>query len=141
MAAFTTLDWVVIAAYFMLLVGLVVWSTRRRQNSSADYFLAGRHLGWFVVGASIFASNVGSEHIVGLAGTGARSGVVLGHFELHSWLILLLGPAGYGPAWVGHYFFERNRPATFRYPLYSLLCDWIMVKDMLTGRVPLTGED
>ena len=56
-----------------------------------DYFLAGRHLGWVVVGASIFASNIGSEHLVGLAGSGATSGVALAHYELHAWCLLVLG--------------------------------------------------
>jgi len=52
------------------------------------------------------------------------------------WMLLLLLPViGYGFAWVGHYFFEHNRPATFTYPLYSFLGDWVMFKDMLTGRI------
>lgn len=52
------------------------------------------------------------------------------------WLWLLGMPlVGYGFAWVGHFFFEHNRPATFRYPLYSLLGDWVMFKDMLIGRI------
>ncbi len=54
----------------------------------------------------------------------------------HAWLALLLVPfLGYGFAWIGHFFFEHNRPATFSYPLYSLLGDWVMFKDMLTGKV------
>jgi hypothetical protein len=52
------------------------------------------------------------------------------------WLWLLALPViGYGFAWVGHFAFERNRPATFQYPLYSLMGDWVMLKDMLTGRI------
>lgn len=51
-----------------------------------------------------------------------------------SWLIAL-PLAGYGFAWVGHFFFEKNRPATFKYPLYSFLGDWVMLKDALTGRI------
>lgn len=52
------------------------------------------------------------------------------------WRYLLLLPViGYGFAWVGHFFFEKNRPATFQYPLYSLLGDWVMFRDMLTGRI------
>jgi hypothetical protein len=50
------------------------------------------------------------------------------------WL-LLLPVIGYGFAWIGHFFFEHNRPATFKYPLYSLMGDWVMLKDMLTGRI------
>jgi hypothetical protein len=52
------------------------------------------------------------------------------------WLWLLAMPlAGYGFAWIGHFVFEKNRPATFQYPLYSFLGDWVMFKDMLTGRI------
>ncbi|HEY0589555.1 MAG TPA: DUF962 domain-containing protein [Pseudoduganella sp.] len=50
-------------------------------------------------------------------------------------LLWLLPVVGYGFAWVGHFFFEHNRPATFKYPLFSLLGDWVMFRDMLTGRV------
>ena len=53
-----------------------------------------------------------------------------------NWLWLLAVPlAGYGFAWVGHFFFEHNKPATFRYPLYSLMGDWVMLKDAFTGRI------
>ena len=50
-------------------------------------------------------------------------------------LLWLLPVVGYGFAWVGHFFFEHNRPATFKYPLFSLMGDWVMFRDMLTGRV------
>jgi len=86
-----TLDWIVIALYFAALIGIAVWVIRQKQRNTEDYFLAGRNVGWFIVGASIFASNIGSEHIVGLAGTGAKSGMPLAHFELHAWIVLLLG--------------------------------------------------
>jgi len=87
----TALDWVAVGAYFALLLGLTWWSIRRNRDTIDDYFLAGRHLGWLVVGASIFASNIGSEHVVGLAGSGATSGVALAHYELHAWCLLVLG--------------------------------------------------
>lgn len=83
------LDWIVIAAYFAVIVG-IVWRSSRRMSNTADYFLAGRHVGWFVVGASLFASNIGSEHIVGLAGNGASSGMAMAHWELHAWIMILL---------------------------------------------------
>ena len=70
----TPADWFILAAYFALLVGITAWSLRRSRETAADYFLADRDLGWVVVGASIFASNIGSEHLVGLAGAGATSG-------------------------------------------------------------------
>ena len=53
------------------------------------------------------------------------------------WLLLLAPVCGYGFAWVGHFFFEKNRPATFTYPVYSLMGDWVMFKDILTGKIPL----
>src|SRR5436853_5685843 len=83
-------DLVVIAGYFLILLGIGYWAARREKNVSADYFLASRDVGWFAVGASLFASNIGSEHLVGLAGTGAASGLAVGHFEWLACLILLL---------------------------------------------------
>jgi SSS family solute:Na+ symporter len=87
----TALDWIVIALYFALLLGFTWWSILKGRETADDYFLAGRSLGWVVVGASIFASNIGSEHLVGLAGAGATSGVALAHYELHAWCLLVLG--------------------------------------------------
>lgn len=84
-------DWIFIVLYLAVIAGISVWSIKKSKDSPSDYFLANRNLGWFVIGASILASNVGSEHIVGLAGTAAQSGLVMGHYELHSWIILLLG--------------------------------------------------
>ena len=84
------LDWAVIGLYFIGLVIIVKWSAKE-QKTTADYFLAGRHASWLVVGASLFASNIGSEHIVGLAGNGASSGMAMAHWELHAWIMILLG--------------------------------------------------
>jgi SSS family solute:Na+ symporter len=88
---FVTLDWIVIALYFLLLLGIAAWVIMQKQNTSEDYFLAGRNMGWFVVGASIFASNIGSEHVVGLAGSGAGDKFPLLIYELHAWVVVLLG--------------------------------------------------
>jgi len=84
------IDWLVITVYFAALV-VVVWWSSRKQNTSEDYFLAGRNIGWFAVGASLFASNIGSEHIVGLAGQGTTSGMAMAHWELHAWVMIMLG--------------------------------------------------
>ena len=94
------LDWVVIAAYFGLLLGITGWVIRQGKDTANDYFLAGRNLGWFLVGASIFASNIGSEHLVGLAGSGCTNGVAMAHYELHAWCLLVL-------AWVLMPFYAR----------------------------------
>src|SRR3978361_711985 len=75
------LDFAVIGSYFLVLLWISVWAARREKVLSSDYFLAGRDVGWLAVGASLFASNIGSEHLVGLAGTGAASGLAVGHFE------------------------------------------------------------
>jgi len=99
------LDWLIILAYFALLLGLTWWVIRRNRDTTDDYFLAGRNLGWLIVGASIFASNIGSEHLVGLAGSGAVSGVALAHYELHAWCLLVL-------AWVFVPFYMRSRVYT-----------------------------
>jgi SSS family solute:Na+ symporter len=85
-----TLDWLVIALYLGGLV-FIVWRSSRHQDTSTDYFLAGRNVGWFAIGASIFASNIGSEHVVGLAGQGAATGMAMAHWEMHAWITLMLG--------------------------------------------------
>ena len=91
MVELSTLDWLVLAGFFILLLGVVGMSMRQKEEDTADYFLAGRNASWLVIGASIFASNIGSEHLVGLSGSGAQSGMALAHWELQSWIILLLG--------------------------------------------------
>src|SRR6195256_4903904 len=92
MSNLSTIDILVIAAYFLVLLGIGYWAARREKNVSSDYFLAGRDVGWLAVGASLFASNIGSEHLVGLAGSGAASGLAVGHFEwIACFMLLLLG--------------------------------------------------
>lgn len=86
------LDWLVILIYFVT-VFAVAYAVTRRESTRATaegYFLGGRDSGWFVIGASLFASNIGAEHLVGLAGTAAASGVAVGQFEILASLILLL---------------------------------------------------
>ncbi len=91
MQGFETLDWIVIGIYFALIAALAAWVMTRKQQTTEDYFLAGRNMGWFVVGASIFASNIGSEHVVGLAGAGAGGKIPMLIYELHAWLVITLG--------------------------------------------------
>lgn len=87
----TNLDWTILGLFFLGLIGIIVWVLMKRDKDTSDYFLAGRDATWIAIGASIFASNIGSEHLVGLAGTGAESGMAFAHWEMHGWLILLLG--------------------------------------------------
>ncbi len=99
------IDWIIVLLYFCVIAGVSWWTMRSKKDSAEDYFLAGRHLGWFVIGASIFASNIGSEHLVGLAGSGATDGVALAHYELHAWCLLVLG-------WVMVPFYMRSKVFT-----------------------------
>jgi SSS family solute:Na+ symporter len=101
MNALDTLDWIVISIYFAILFGVAIWVIRQKTESTEDFFLAGRNIGWFVIGSSIFASNIGSEHVVGLAGTGAAGKFPLIIYELHAWLVLMLG-------WVFLPFYARS---------------------------------
>ena len=99
-------DWAIILFYFAIIAAISVWAVKKKSKTSAeDYFLAGRHLSWFIIGASIFASNIGSEHLVGLAGSGATDGVALAHYELHAWCLLVLG-------WIMVPFYMRSRVFT-----------------------------
>ena len=84
-----------------LLFGLAWWVILKARDTADDYFLAGRNLGWYIIGASIFASNIGSEHIVGLAGSGCTDGVAMAHYELQAWCLLVL-------AWVMVPFYTRS---------------------------------
>lgn len=104
MALLSTLDWLVVGFYFLILLAVVVAVTRRNKTA-ADYFLAGRNVGFFAIGGSIFASNIGSEHIVGLAGQGASTGMAMAHYELHAWIVVLL-------AWVFVPFYYNSKVFT-----------------------------
>jgi solute:Na+ symporter, SSS family len=86
-----TIDWIVLGLFCLGLVAIIVWVTRKKDQTSTDYFLAGRDATWLAIGSSIFASNIGSEHLVGLAGAGASSGMAMAHWEMHGWIILILG--------------------------------------------------
>jgi SSS family solute:Na+ symporter len=89
--SFGALDWAVVALYFVANTGICIWAAMQKGKNTADYFLASRSAGWFLIGSSIFASNIGAEHLIGLAGSGAGSGMAFAHWELHSWLVLVLG--------------------------------------------------
>ena len=116
------LDWAVIAAYFGALAWLS-WSViRKNEDTATDYFLAGRNLSWWIVGSSIFASNIGSEHLVGLAGSGATDGVAMAHYELHAWCLLVLG-------WVLVPFYMRSKVFTmpeFLERRFSPMNRWVL---------------
>lgn len=91
------LDILVVVGYFVLIfviAGILIYQERKSEktDASTSYFLGGRNLGWFIIGASLFASNIGSEHLVGLAGAGASGDFPAAQFEiLAAFMLLLLG--------------------------------------------------
>src|SRR6516225_11368826 len=87
--ALATPDIIIIGFYFALVFGIGMYFARR-ERTSEDYFLAGRNIGWFFIGASLFVSNISTEHFIGLSGTGASSGLAVGHFEWLACLMLLI---------------------------------------------------
>lgn len=107
MTALHTVDWLFILGYFAVVFGIAWWAylKERQSQTKAEYFLAGRNLGWWIIGAAVFSSNIGSEHLVGLAGSGATDGVAMAHFELHAWCLLVL-------AWIMVPFYMRSRVFT-----------------------------
>ncbi|MBI3279664.1 MAG: sodium/solute symporter [Acidobacteria bacterium] len=85
------LDTVILTAYFVAVFAIGFYYSRR-ERTAKDYFLAGRNVGWFAVGASLFATNIGSEHFIGLAGSGASTGLAVGCYEWSaSFCLFLLG--------------------------------------------------
>lgn len=95
-------DWCSLGLFFAAMFGVVWWVIKQKEETTTDYFLAGRSAGWVAIGASIFASNIGSEHLVGLAGAGAENGMAFSHWEIQAWLILILG-------WVFVPFYSRSK--------------------------------
>jgi solute:Na+ symporter, SSS family len=90
-ARLVTIDYVVLALYFIIIFA-IGWYFSRKERNTTDYFLAGRDVAWWAIGASLFSSNIGSEHFIGLAGSGAATGMAAGHFEwLASLMVLILG--------------------------------------------------
>jgi solute:Na+ symporter, SSS family len=135
LAQLTGLDWAIVVFYFLLIfagAAYATWRERKDRETSADYFLAGRNSVWFIVGASLFASNIGSEHLVGLAGTGAASGVAVAQFEiLAAFMLLLLG-------WVFAPFYLRSGVFTmpeFLERRYSPAARWYLAAISILGYV------
>jgi SSS family solute:Na+ symporter len=128
------LDWVVIAAYLAAVFVVAFFVTKRvgASRSAEGYFLSGRNSGWLVIGASLFASNIGAEHLVGLAGTAAASGVAVGQFEILASLILLL------LGWLFVPFYLRSGVFTmpeFLERRYSVHARWYLALISIVGYV------
>jgi solute:Na+ symporter, SSS family len=92
MSSLSVLDWAIVAAYFVAIFVIAFWpaSKGQKRKETEEYFLAGRNIGWFVIGASIFAANIGSDHVIGLAGSGAAGDMPAAQFEIIGSIALLI---------------------------------------------------
>ncbi len=102
MVHYKALDFIVLGLFGIILIGIIIWVSLKKSGTSSDYFLAGRDATWIAIGTSIFASNIGSEHVVGLAGAGAQSGMAMAQWEFSGWIILIL-------AWVFVPFYSHSK--------------------------------
>ena len=136
--SFSALDWTVVALYFVANTAICIWCALLKEKDTTDYFLASRSAGWFLIGSSIFASNIGAEHLIGLAGSGAGSGMAFAHWELHSYLILVLGWV-FAPFYLRAKIFttpefleRRYTPATRTFLSVIFLVSYILTKASVT---------
>ena len=89
-SAYSNIDLLVIILYLITTFGIGLYYSRRSDKNTQEYFLAGKSIGWFAVGLTIFSTNISSEHFIGLAGSGASRGLAVGQFELIAIFILVL---------------------------------------------------
>ena len=136
--SFGTLDWAIVALYFVANTAICIWCALQKEKNTADYFLASRSAGWFLIGSSIFASNIGAEHLIGLAGSGADSGMAFAHWELHSYLVLVLGWV-FAPFYLRAQVFttpefleRRYTPGTRTFLSFIFLVSYILTKASVT---------
>ena len=136
--SFSALDWMVVALYFVANTAICVWCALLKEKDTTDYFLASRSAGWFLIGSSIFASNIGAEHLIGLAGSGAGSGMAFAHWELHSYLVLVLGWV-FAPFYLRAKIFttpefleRRYTPGTRTFLSFIFLVSYILTKASVT---------
>jgi SSS family solute:Na+ symporter len=135
---FSSFDWGVVALYFIANTAICIWAVLAKGKNTEDYFLASRSAGWFLIGSSIFASNIGAEHLIGLAGSGAQDGMAFAHWELHSYLVLVLGWV-FAPFYLRANVFttpefleRRYNPATRTFLSFIFLVSYILTKASVT---------
>lgn len=134
-------DWIVISTYFALVFLLAWWVTQKekKETSTTDYFLGGRNMGWFVIGASLFASNIGSEHLIGLAGDGSADGVVVAQFEILAALILLLLGWVFVPFYLKSNVFTMPEFLEKRYsPAARTYLSWVSILAYVITKISVT---
>ena len=135
-------DYAVIGLYFLavfIVAGRAIFRDGAIHESTAGYFLGGRNTGWFIVGASLFASNIGSEHLVGLAGSGVVHGVVIAQFEILAALVLILLGWLFVPIYLRNQIYtvpefleKRYSPATRAYLSWMSIVAYILTKISVT---------
>ena len=109
-------------------------TTEQTQSTAAEHgFASFREFYPFYLGEH---QNTTCRRLHFIGSTGVLVFLALAIFTLNPWWLLAMPFCGYGFAWVGHFFFEHNRPATFKHPIYSLIGDWVMYRDILIGRIP-----
>ena len=135
---FSAFDWGIVALYFIANTAICIWAVMAKGKNTEDYFLASRSAGWFLIGSSIFASNIGAEHLIGLAGSGAQDGMAFAHWELHSYLVLVLGWV-FAPFYLRANVFttpefleRRYNPATRTFLSFIFLVSYILTKASVT---------
>src|SRR5688500_864889 len=136
--SFGAIDWAIVALYFVANTAICIWAALKKEKDTTDYFLASRSAGWFLIGSSIFASNIGAEHLIGLAGSGASEGVAFAHWELHSYLVLVLGWV-FAPFYLRANVFttpefleRRYTPGTRTFLSFIFLVSYILTKASVT---------
>jgi SSS family solute:Na+ symporter len=136
--SFGAIDWAIVALYFVANTAICIWAALKKEKDTTDYFLASRSAGWFLIGSSIFASNIGAEHLIGLAGSGASEGVAFAHWELHSYMVLVLGWV-FAPFYLRANVFttpefleRRYTPGTRTFLSFIFLVSYILTKASVT---------
>ena len=136
------LDLAIIGGYFLLIIYVALFMNRKKkgdETASEDYFLGGRNMGWFAIGASLFASNIGSEHLVGLAGAGAVGDFPAVQFEILAGLIILVLGWVFVPFYLKSGVFTMPEFLEYRYDKWSRgYLSWISIVSYVLTKISVT---
>ena len=136
------LDLAIIGGYFLLIIYVALFMNRKKkgdETASEDYFLGGRNMGWFAIGASLFASNIGSEHLVGLAGAGAVGDFPAVQFEILAGLIILVLGWVFVPFYLKSGVFTMPEFLEYRYDKWSRgYLSWISIASYVLTKISVT---
>ncbi|MBA4251741.1 MAG: sodium transporter [Chlorobiaceae bacterium] len=133
-----TFDLITIIIYFIIIFSIGYYFARK-EKTSKDYFLAGRNVGWIAIGASLFATNISSEHFIGLAGSGASSGFAVGQFELLACFILMLLGWVFAPFYLRSSVFTMPEFLEKRYsPATRVYLSWISIVGYILTKISIS---